>query len=391
VSDTRLRRIVRVQAALLLVLPLAILVPIWQLVTLAGQPTWTTAGDGVARLTQCGTLPVLELSGTPAERGAQAARLVGGIANDLLRLMGLLPTGLLKRGQADFDASVDAIADSDRAQLDAFAQGTGLDPRRLAATNAMIEAMCSAVAHPPYVARNMDFFPPGTLGAATLLVVEREPGRRTYASVSWPGMIGVISGMNDAGLSACILLNWKAAYPPPGEPLPFVARRLLQDCRDVASAAAAFATSDVGSRHYLLLADARSAAVVWRDREGFHRDDLHDGWLFCDNLPRADGSSTGHRAASLRDEAAALPGPPGTAWYRSVLTASYMPLDNAQAMVFDGATRRLELARATDGAAAALQPWLALDLGPLLDGAPAASLAIDPLPPAVPLRHYLKR
>ena len=57
------------------------------------------------------------------------------------------------------------------------------------------------------VARNMDFFPAKLLGPGTVLTVWRRPGVRTVIGVGWPGYAGIVSGMNDAGLSVCILLQ----------------------------------------------------------------------------------------------------------------------------------------------------------------------------------------
>ncbi len=337
-------------------------------------------------------LALLELSGTPEQRGRQAAALVGRQAADLLAVMRWTPQEVItdRKRRA---AVLAATRAGDRAELDAFAAATGADPDALLRANATIETMCSAIAHVPSatVARNMDFFPADALGPATLVQVVREPGRRSYAAVGWPAMAGVISGINDAGLSACILLNWKGGDPEPGEPLAFRVRAILQDCADVEAGIAAMRADPVGSRHYVLLADPRTAAVAWWTPDGPHVDrPSPEGWLVASNWirdghgPRADDA----RGCSLVAASAALTAAPDPTWFRRVLSASYMTGLNAQAMVLSSRDRRLELAVADGATPAALSSWRAVELGPLLDGAAVEQATVVRLPVETPMPHY---
>lgn len=359
----------------------------------AGAAAWRPGEADGARLSVHQGLGILELSGGPARRGRQMAALVGHQGGDLLAVMRLNPKAAMT-DQTRLSRVLAATRAADRAEIDAFAAATGLPADGVLLANATIETMCSAVAHIPSatVARNMDFFPPGPLGQATLLQIVREPGRRTYAAVGWPAMCGVISGMNDAGLSACILLNWKGEEPPPDEPLAFRVRSILQDCGDVASGLAALGAAPVGSRHYVLLADRNDAAVAWWTPDGMRIDRPRDGWLVASNwvrdggVPRDDDRRGGCLTAACRVLDGSIPDP---AWFRRVLSASYMPLLNAQAMVFDHRNRRLELALARGMKPAALQPWRRIELGALLDGA-AAQDPVLRLPAEIPMPHYLR-
>lgn len=361
----------------------------------AGLARWQPGEAAGGRLAVRGGLGVLELSGTPAERGRQMAALVGRQGADLLAVMRLNPKAALADRER-LRRALAATRPGDRAEIAAFAAAAGLPADDLLLANATIETMCSAVAHLPSatVARNMDFFPPGELGRATLLQIVREPGRRTYAAVGWPAMCGVISGMNDAGLSACILLNWKGEDPPPGEPLAFRVRAILQDCGDVAAGLAALAAAPVGSRHYVLLADRGDAAIAWWTPDGLRIDRPRDGWLVASNWIRAGGEprADDRRGRCLADACAALGAEaPDGRWFRRVLSASYMPLLNAQAMVLRHRERRLELALASGLRPAATGPWQRVELGPLLDGASADAAAVEPLPAEAPMPHYRRR
>lgn len=361
----------------------------------AGLAAWKPADALGGRLVVEQGLGILVLDGSPEQRGAQMAALAGRQGSDLLAVMRLNP----KAFAADQDRLARVLAStrpSDRAEISAFASASGLSENAVLLANATIETMCSAVAHIPSatVARNMDFFPPGPLGQATLLQIVREPGRRTYAAIGWPAMIGVISGMNDAGLSACILLNWKGEDPPPGEPLAFRVRSILQECGDVASAIAALGAAPVGSRHYVLFADHADAAVAWWTPDGLRIDRPRDGWLVASNWIRADGEPRvdDRRGRCLMDACTALGSTaPDGRWFRRVLSASYMPLLNAQAMVLLHRERRLELALASGLRPAARRPWLRIELGPLLDGAAADAATAEILPAEPPMPHYRQR
>jgi hypothetical protein len=363
------------------------------LMTHAGAAAWRPGTALGGRLAVVDGLALLELSGPPELRGRQAAALVGHQGADLLAVMRWNPREPLAN-QPRRAAVLAATRAGDRAEIDAFAAATGLDAEAVLRANATIETLCSAVVHLPSarVARNMDFMPAGPLGQATLVQVVREAGRHSYAAVGWPAMSGVISGLNDAGLSACILLNWKAGQPPPGEPLAFRVRAILQDCADVAAGLAAMAASPVGSRHYVLLADGRDAAVAWWAPDGLHVDRPGaDGWLVASNGPR-DGATPvagDRRGDHLGRRCAALQAAPDPAWFRRVVSASYMPWLNAQAMVFDLRPRHLELAVAKGTRPAALRPWHVIELGPVLDGAPVDQAVVRRLPAERPMPHYV--
>lgn len=362
----------------------------------AGHPAWRAAAlPGGGMLALRGGLPVAEIVGSPAERGRQAAALYGRQAADLLAVMALNPRlAPASRGER-LRADLAAVRPRDREEIAAFAAAAGLDAQRLLLANATIETMCSAVADTGtgLVARNMDFFPAGPLGKATVVQVVREPGRMAYAAITWPGMFGVISGMNEAGLSGCILLNWRGAEPPPGEPLALRLRAILQDCRDVPAAVAAMAAAPAGSRHYVLFADGRDAAVTWWTPQGLASDGPRGRWLVASNWIRDGGGPRADdlRGGSLVRACAALgTAEPERAWFRRVLSSSYMPGLNAQAMVLDPRARRIELALAgTDAGPAALAAWCSLDLAPVLSGAPVSTLAVTALPAVSPMPHYL--
>ena len=73
---------------------------------------------------------------------------------------------------------------------------------------------------------------------------------------------------------------------------------------------------------------------------------------------------------------------------RQVLTSSYMPAINAQAMVFEPATRTLELALGTGNHPAACQRWWRIELASLLAGAAPGKAVVSRHAASVNLPHY---
>lgn len=354
---------------------------------------WQPAIAEHGQLTISAGLPIAVVSGTPAEIGAAEGVLFRDRVKPLLSLMGMQPRLLLARGSQRFTTTVAAISADDRIRLTAVGAATGVAPATLIEANALVDAQCSAVvalpstSQPLRVARNMDFFPAKALGPGSVLEIVRLTGKRPYAAITWPGSAAVISGMNDAGLVACILLNHSGPDLPGGEPVGLRLASILQHDADVTSAVARFAASPVASSHYVLLADATTATLVWCETDGLHRDDPVNGWLTATNGVRREHQPHDARGFCLRDCIASATHP-DDAWMRQVLSASYMSAINAQAMVFTPATRSLDLAVGTGPHPAALAPWWHVSLAEVFADGDVTRLHVDQLPASTPLRHY---
>jgi tetratricopeptide (TPR) repeat protein len=79
------------------------------------------------------------------------------------------------------------------------------------------------------LARNFDF-EAGEAFDAEKVVARIEPGRgHTVLSVAWPGMFGVVSGLNDAGIGVVLLAGHSADRPGVGMPVSVVARQVLEE------------------------------------------------------------------------------------------------------------------------------------------------------------------
>ena len=158
---------------------------------------------------------VMELSGTPTQRGDAAGQLVGDQIRWLLprylkkTLGSKKPSRQLIQAVKNLEPS---IPKAHLEQLEALAKAARVDRDTLLAVNLAPELFaglaCSCLAvdetkskdSTVYLARNLDWHGGSLLTSLGLVVIE--PGaQRRFASITWPGLVGVVSGMNDSGLS----------------------------------------------------------------------------------------------------------------------------------------------------------------------------------------------
>ena len=360
------------------------------LLPLRTVPAVETAPAVVARPSG---LPIASAGGTPAELGAAMGAAFRTEIPSLLRLMSVRAAGLRLFSSAKIAALVAAVPERYLTEIRATAAACGVNADQLIAANALVDTQCSALVapatadRPQRIARNMDFFPATALGAeGTVLLAWSATGAHRVVSVGWPGTVGVVSGMNDAGLTACILLNHEGEERRGGEPILLRIRTMLEACATVDEAVATFAASPVASGHYVLVADGATSAVIWQTAEGVQRNDARDGWLSCSNGARKDGLAIDERGSALGARFGCNADP---LMMRQSLSATYLTGINAQSMVFTPATRGLELALGGDDQPAALQTWRRVDLSGLLAGNDPSTVTIEVLPRVEPLRHFL--
>lgn len=283
-----------------------------------------------------------------------------------------------------------------REELRALAAASGVSYEELVLANAVVDSACTAFVASGaatrdgslLVGRNMDFWPTHVLGPATALIMVQAPGRRTFVSVGWPGVTGVVSGMNETGLVAAILINYAAGERRSALPLAFALREALETCGSVEEARALLRARRPASAHFVLLADAHAGLVLTSDGQ---EAGPAGGTLTCSNgrlHPLLD-LQTDERSAALAqllEDARGRLDPPLA---QRVLGATYLPFINAQAMVFVPARRELYLARGSTLRPAACQEWLKVDLSAAL-----AAGSFDPVrpqpatPPEGPLPHF---
>jgi predicted choloylglycine hydrolase len=200
-------------------------------------------------------LPVLIVEGTPDQIGEQVgvlgvkpgARLLN-YPLDFLKAFHLELTWtwfiregkkMLKQFPPDHLQEMEGIAKSSGIDRDYIVAGnTMFDLKKLFACSTLIVEPDRSATKGPLFGRNLDFPSFGYLHEYTVVTIYRPKGKHAFASVGFPGMVGCLSGMNDAGLSLAVLevfavKDAREKYDETGTPYGLCYRRLLEECTTV--------------------------------------------------------------------------------------------------------------------------------------------------------------
>jgi isopenicillin-N N-acyltransferase-like protein len=90
----------------------------------------------------------------------------------------------------------------------------------------------------------------------------REDGAIPFASVAWPGLVGVMTGMNAEGVA--IIVNGARAREPrtEGEPVVFALRDVMERAHDTDEAVAILKAQPVMVSHLVMVADAHGKTAI---------------------------------------------------------------------------------------------------------------------------------
>lgn len=135
------------------------------------------------------------------------------------------------------------------------------------------------------IGRNFDFYINADFAKNKLVEFVKPAEGYQYAAVSWPGMIGVVSGMNEKGLSISINAS-KSNIPLKGKtPISLVSRSILQHAQNIEEAIALAKTFDVFIAESLLIGSAQDnrAVSIEISPKNFDVYEVENGILFCTN------------------------------------------------------------------------------------------------------------
>ncbi len=277
---------------------------------------------GAGRLSYVGPVPVLHLVGTPEERGRQAGELALRPAARILDYpLDLVAAQLKNRALARLALPLldrlgrrllPRFADRHRRELLALA-AAARDERRVVRGNTLFDLKnlrpwrlfgCSSLAvgpdrtrtGGPLLARNLDFFSLGYLHEFGLVTVHRsdDAAARPFASVGFPGSVGVFSGMNDAGLTLAtheVFGPLGRGFDPRGEPFAATCRRVLESCATVDAADAVFRATPRTTSVSVAACDTSEQAVFELAPRGVTRRDPERGAIVCANHFLGPGSA----------------------------------------------------------------------------------------------------
>jgi len=335
------------------------------------------------KLSKVGDLWVLELDGNPAERGKAEGLLLGE------QLRWLLPRYLkkvasvekLSNTQKEMVAAIAAgIPSAHFDQLNALADAAQVDRTALFAVNLAPEVLsslaCSCLAttedrssdHRVRLARNLDWPGGDLLAEAGLVVIESGSGHR-FASFTWPGLISVATGMNDAGLAVADLmaLGTGANRPQPGLPVLFVLRRLMEQSDSVEAALASLQSTQRTMAQNYAFADRAGARVVETGPSYFHVRAVEAGLSAITNFWHEERGGAKDGRYSRMVESAGKDRV-GVTDLQRILAESAIPSMNVQSVILEPETRRAYVAQGK--VPIAKGTWRTLELSPWL-GKPA--------------------
>ena len=243
---------------------------------------------GRSYLTRRGKLQVSALYGSPEEIGFAYARL---LYDKMVKNEGLLlgtfeshvssrlgRTVLLDLAQLRFHDVDEAMSEARRRELAAAARGFSPDPyrdvfstyQRFVYLNALYDISLSFEKSPligcttyawsggetPMLARNFDFEVHEVFDRDKVVFLVFEKGKIPFASVAWPGLVGVVSGMNRHGLALVVHGARAGEINTAGEPVVHALRRVLSSAKNAEEALRAFNQRSAMVSHLVILQDA---------------------------------------------------------------------------------------------------------------------------------------
>jgi hypothetical protein len=345
------------------------------------------ARSGTGTLRFIHGIPVLTVGGSPDEIGSATGVLTKPAAEGLFGYF----DELLKRARLDAAwpwlvkssvAMLGRFPDAYRDELEAGVKAAGLPREKVIVANCLWDIKklgCSTIfvapdrsaTGQPLMGRNFDFPTLGVLQRYSLVIVARPAGKHAFASVGFPGLVGVVSGMNDAGLSIATLdVTTTADGSPPfdlsGTPLILTFRRILEECATVAEAEALLKSVKRTTLMNLSVCDAAGAAAVFEltpKSVGVRKPE--DGLCCCTNHFRTEGLATDTHCGRY-EALSKSPAKLGIAEVNARLHAANQGAGTMQTMIFEPATRTLHVALG-DGPTTA-KPLVKLELAPLFAG-----------------------
>lgn len=244
---------------------------------------YTEGVHGRAELKYRNGLPVLRVAGTPEEIGEQVAALTAEPMKRLLeyprqsfrKLAGeaawprliVLSNSMLPQFPGDYRRELDAIVGHSGVDHDLAVAGNTLpDIMKIGGCSTLIVQPDRSARGGPLFGRNLDYPTLGYLQKYSLVIIYRPTGKHALASVGFPGLVGCISGINDAGLAVASLVvettkDGSPRFDPKGVPYTLGFRRLLEECTTVDEAEKLLRSMRRTTMNNLAVCDRQGGAV----------------------------------------------------------------------------------------------------------------------------------
>lgn len=266
---------------------------------------YTEAKHAAGSLTYHGKIPVLIVEGTPEEIGAQIGQLqlnhvvtLQKLLEDYVRFRGwqeIYPYLLRAGGLLELN-----FPKNHRQEFAAATKQTKVNRDLLTLVNTAFDVVsvfaCSTIVAEPsrsttgelIFGRNLDLPRFANLHEMTLVTVYRPKNKHAFAAIGFPGVFGVISGMNDAGLALAVneIYDSKDKAPkfnPFGTPKLFLLRRILEECATVDEAEKLLKDATRTGMMAVTLCDKKEAVVFEVTSKNVVRRKAQSGVCLCTN------------------------------------------------------------------------------------------------------------
>jgi predicted choloylglycine hydrolase len=351
---------------------------------------------GKAELKYRNDLPVLVVEGSPEEMGTAVGTLamkpaarVLDYPRDLLKkfkagftwgLFVKMGNGMFRQFPADYQKELEAMARAANVERDRVVVGNTLfDLKKVVACSALLVEKDRSGTGGPLLGRNLDYPSLGYVNEYTLVTVYRPAGKHAFAAVGFPGLVGCLSGMNDAGLSLAVLEVFavqagQPAFDDQGIPYALCYRKILEECTTIAEAKKLLEGLRRTTTTNLVLADREGVAVLEVSPKQVVQRGPEKGILACTNhyctaplkAEKAPNVSLTFDRFSRLEEVREVKEKIAPEDIRRHLDAVNLGDLTLQTMVFEPAALRLHLG--IGKVPASQVPLKALDLGPLFKG-----------------------
>jgi predicted choloylglycine hydrolase len=258
------------------------------------------------------------------------------------------------------------IAPEHLAEIKGLSRGTGMDEREVLLGQCFLDLTspiaCSTItlpasASPDGVARfgrNLDFPSYGVADSRSVVLVFHPAGRYAFVSIAWPGMIGVLSGMNEHGLTLANMEVYRGRRLPMAMPYVLLYRTVLEQCRTVDEAIELLKNTPRQTANNLMLMDAdgnRAVAEITPEDVTIRRAPDHAALISTNHQRGSDDLDTAGRCPRfdvLHDGSAEHFGKIDRDRLEGMLAEVSQGRMTLQSMVFEPATRTLYLATGAD-------------------------------------------
>jgi isopenicillin-N N-acyltransferase-like protein len=204
-------------------------------------------------------IPVLTVDGTPEDIGTATGLLalkpgcrMARYPEDVIHefCLSLFRYPLLRAGRqmveqfpVDYGRELEAMVAAGEIDRDLAVLGnTMFDLKKIVACSALLVEPGRSTTGGTLMGRNLDYPPLGYAHEYALVTVYRPvAAKHAFASVGFPGLIGCLSGMNDAGLAVAVLevpqvKMGEKRFDADGTPYALCYRRLLEECSTIPEA-----------------------------------------------------------------------------------------------------------------------------------------------------------